>query len=70
MPIAQDVNSESWSYNGLQGVEVEHPTQTKQGTVATWKRPETPGDAMVHLLTFLYLYKYRYVRRDCRGVQA
>ena len=36
--IAQDVNSESGSQNGLQGVEVEDPTQEKQGTLATRER--------------------------------
>ena len=37
--IAHDVNSESESQNGLQGVEVEEDTQEKQGTLVTQERP-------------------------------
>ena len=35
------MNSESASQNGLQGVEVEDPTQGKEGTEATQERPKT-----------------------------
>ena len=42
--IAHDVNRESGSQNGLQGVEAEDPTQEKQGTLVTRERPEIRGE--------------------------
>ena len=42
--IAQNVNSELGSRNGLQGVEADDPTEEKQGTLTARKRPGIPGE--------------------------
>ena len=43
--LMEDVDSESGSQNGLQGVNVEDPAHEKEGAMAMQKRPGTPREA-------------------------
>ena len=43
----EDMDSESGSQNGLQGVDVVDPTHEKEGTMVTLERPGTPGEAHI-----------------------
>ena len=42
--LMEDVDSESGSQNGLQGVNVEDLAKEKEGTMVTWERPGTPRE--------------------------
>ena len=54
--LMEDMDSESGSQNGLQGVDVVDPAHEKDGTMVTLVRPGTPGEvhivADVHTLPF------------------
>ena len=39
----EDVDSESGSQKGLQGVDIDDPAHEKEGTMVTLERPGTPG---------------------------
>ena len=45
--MEEDVDSESWSQNGLRGVGVEDPSHEKKGTMATRERPGTQRKCIV-----------------------
>ena len=45
--LMKDVNIESWSQNGLQGVDVKDSAHEKEGTMVTLDRPGTPGERIV-----------------------
>ena len=43
--LMEDMDSESGTQNGLQGVDVEDPAHKKEGTMVTLERPRTPREA-------------------------
>ena len=43
--IMEDVDSESGSQNGLQGVDIDDPAHEKERTMVTVERPGIPGEA-------------------------
>ena len=43
--LMKDMDSESGSQNGLQGVDVEDPAHKKQRTMVIWARPGTQREA-------------------------
>ena len=43
--LMEDVDSESRSQNGLQGVDVDDPAHEKEGTMLILERPGAPGEA-------------------------
>ena len=45
--LVDDMDSESGSQNGLQGIDVVDSAHEKEGTMVTLVRPGTPGEAHV-----------------------
>ena len=43
--LTEDMDSESGSQNGLQGIHVGDPAHEKEGTMVTLQRPGTPREA-------------------------
>ena len=42
--LMEDVDSESGSQNGLQGIDIDDPVHEKEGTMVTLERQGTPGE--------------------------
>ena len=42
--LMEDVDSESGSQNGLQGINIDDPAHEKKGNMVTLERPGTPGE--------------------------